>query len=309
MTPKPKTTMSVREMGNLLGLKKVESYWLVHKGYFDTILVSGKMRIVIESFERWYAGQVKYRKVTGEPPGKKLKQESYSAEDIAEMLQINKQYAYQVMKAAGIEPILVDYWQRFPKKAFDKWYAGQSRFRNARDRERDAEIEENSMSMPDMARLLDVPRSVVYGIMRSESGMEMLEVITVAGRKRITKKSFDRWYASQKEYLKPVDQPEGVPRKHKSYADSLVKKKVPAYSGTREVRYSSNPDYLTVDEAALLAKVKTERIYRWIKTGKFPALRVSKMVTRIPKAEFEAYLETYLNQDKEKNDGIDSETP
>ena len=46
-----KTTMSVLEMGSLLGLKKVESYWLVHKGFFETILVGGKMRVVIESFE------------------------------------------------------------------------------------------------------------------------------------------------------------------------------------------------------------------------------------------------------------------
>ena len=71
----PKTTMSVREMGKLLGLKKVDSYWLVHKEYFDTILLNGKMRVVIDSFEYWYAGQVKYRKVNGDPPGKRLMQE------------------------------------------------------------------------------------------------------------------------------------------------------------------------------------------------------------------------------------------
>lgn len=38
----PKKSMSVREMGSMLGLKKVESYWLVHKGYFETVLVGGK---------------------------------------------------------------------------------------------------------------------------------------------------------------------------------------------------------------------------------------------------------------------------
>lgn len=31
MEPKLKRTISVREMGQLLGLRKVESYWLVHK--------------------------------------------------------------------------------------------------------------------------------------------------------------------------------------------------------------------------------------------------------------------------------------
>ena len=65
METKQKKTMSVREMGRLLGLKKVESYWLVHKEYFDTVLVSGRMRVVIESFEHCYSGQLKYRKVSG----------------------------------------------------------------------------------------------------------------------------------------------------------------------------------------------------------------------------------------------------
>ena len=308
MNRHPKTTMSVLEMGKLLGLKKVHSYWLVHKGYFETILLDGKIRVVIKSFEHWYAGQVKYRKVTGEPPGERLKQESYSARDIAEILQINEQYAYKVMQDAGIEPVIVDYWKRFPRDAFDAWYAGQTRFRNAEDRLRDAEIEENSMSMPDMARLLDVSKNVVYGILNSSLGKELLEVIIIADRKRITRESFERWYerwySSQRQYLKPEDQPPGVPRKRKSYAATLVKKKVKAGSKTREIRYSSNPDYLTVDEAAFMAKVNTDCIYRWIKTGKIPALRVSRMVTRIPRADYEMFLRKYMKQNKEKNDGI-----
>ena len=306
MTIRPKTTMSVREMGNLLGLKKVESYWLVHKEYFETILLNGKMRVVIESFENWYAGQVKYHKVNGEPPGKRLNQESYSARDIAEMLQISEQYAYQVMKDAGIRPVLVDYWQRFPKEAFDEWYSGQSRFRNAEDRRRDAEIEESTMSMPDMAKLLDVPRNIVYQILRSSPGKELLEVVIVADRKRITKESFDRWYNSQTEYMKPEDQPEGIPRKFRSYADSLTKKKVTTPAGKKEVRFSANPDYLTVDEAALMAKTTTARIYRWINKGRLSVLRLSRKTIRIPREEFESFLGT-VNEEEEN--GIDREAP
>ena len=109
MTRRPKTTMSVREMGNLLGLKKVDSYWLVHKGFFETILVGGKMRVVIESFENWYAHQAKYQKVTGEPPGELLKQESYSARDIAGILGVSESYVYEIMKAAGVKPVMVDF--------------------------------------------------------------------------------------------------------------------------------------------------------------------------------------------------------
>jgi len=97
MEKNQKKTMSVREMGRLLGLKKVESYWLVHKEYFDTVLVSEKMRVVIESFEHWYAGQVKYRKVTGEPPGQRLRQESYSAQDMAALLGVSEDVAYYII--------------------------------------------------------------------------------------------------------------------------------------------------------------------------------------------------------------------
>ena len=50
-----KTSMSVMEMGRSLGLGKTDSYWLIHKEQFETRIVAGKMRVMIESFEKWYA--------------------------------------------------------------------------------------------------------------------------------------------------------------------------------------------------------------------------------------------------------------
>ena len=119
---KPRKWMSVHEMGDMLGLKKTDRYWLVHKNYFRTETLLGKMRVEIASFEKWYANQVKYHKVTGEEPGLELKKSSYSPRDIAEMLQISENLVYEKMKKAGVEFVLVDYWKRYPKKAFDKWY-------------------------------------------------------------------------------------------------------------------------------------------------------------------------------------------
>lgn len=41
--PSPtKKWMSVSEMGELLGLKKTDRYWLVHKNYFETKEFAGK---------------------------------------------------------------------------------------------------------------------------------------------------------------------------------------------------------------------------------------------------------------------------
>lgn len=48
-------TMSVPEMRKLLGLKKTESYWLVHRKFFKTEIIGETMRIDLESFEKWYA--------------------------------------------------------------------------------------------------------------------------------------------------------------------------------------------------------------------------------------------------------------
>lgn len=59
-----KKSMSVMEMGRSLGLKKTNSYWLVKKGYFETILVAGKMRVLVDSFENWYKNQSHYKKVS-----------------------------------------------------------------------------------------------------------------------------------------------------------------------------------------------------------------------------------------------------
>lgn len=46
-----RTWMTVPEMGKLLGLKKTDRYWLVHKNVFESKEIAGKIRINIASFE------------------------------------------------------------------------------------------------------------------------------------------------------------------------------------------------------------------------------------------------------------------
>ena len=55
-----KTSISVPEMQRLLGMKKVEAYWLVKQRRFTVIQVGGKMRIMLDSFEEWYGWQFHY---------------------------------------------------------------------------------------------------------------------------------------------------------------------------------------------------------------------------------------------------------
>ena len=132
-----KTTMSVREMRQLLGLGKTDSYWLLHKNLFEVILINDKMRIVISSFEKWYANQIKYHKVTGEEPGKELKSWSYSVKEVADLLGVDEYLVYDLLKKNQMEAVIVDYWKRIPKESFQNWYKNQSRYRTKEDREKE----------------------------------------------------------------------------------------------------------------------------------------------------------------------------
>ncbi len=114
-----KNMVTVPEMGKLLGLKKTDRYWLVHKNVFESKEIAGKMRINIARFE--------------------------------------------------------------------KWYDSQSRYRTKEDREKDAIVEEATITMPEMARLLGLTRSQVYQILRNPKYSHFFETIVIAEKKRITK--------------------------------------------------------------------------------------------------------------------------
>ena len=195
-----RTWMTVPEMGKLLGLKKTDRYWLVHKNVFESKEIAGKMRINIASFEKWYANQIKYHKVTGEEPGKELKAWSYSVPEIAEILEINDTVVYDLINKNNMEVVVVDYWKRIPKDSFQKWYDSQSRYRTKEDREKDAIVEEATITMPKMARLLGLTRSQVYQILRNPKYSHFFETIVIAEKKRITKENFQKFLEGQNQF-------------------------------------------------------------------------------------------------------------
>ena len=93
-----KKSMSVTEMRKLLGIGKTDSYWLVKKGYFETVIIAGKMRVMVDSFEKWYDNQLHYRKVDGTPPGKNWTGITFSVRELAEMLGISDSSVYGLLK-------------------------------------------------------------------------------------------------------------------------------------------------------------------------------------------------------------------
>ena len=103
-----KTSISVPEMGRLLGMKKVEAYWLVKQGRFTVIQVGGKMRIMLDSFEEWYGRQTRYKKVSGPEPGQLLPA-SLTVPEAANILGLNPGSVYELIKNhAPFETFKVD---------------------------------------------------------------------------------------------------------------------------------------------------------------------------------------------------------
>lgn len=113
-------------------LKKTDQYWLVHKNVFESKEIAGKMRINIASFEKWYANQIKYHKVTGEEPGKELKAWSYSVPEMARLLGLTRSQVYQILRnpkySHFFETIVIAEKKRITKESFQKFLEGQDLF-------------------------------------------------------------------------------------------------------------------------------------------------------------------------------------
>lgn len=279
--------MTAAAMGKLLGLKKTERYWLLHKHYFKWEELLGEYRVNIQSFEKWYANQVKYKKITGEEPGDELKKWTISPQEIADLLDVNKTVVYELLKKNKIEVIIVDHQKHIPKEAFYRWYDKQSHYRTAEDRKKDEAIIKATISMPEMAKLLGVTRSVVYSIIKNPKYKDMFEIAIVADKKRITKKSFEQFLESQDRYF--LDNPE-------KYNDAKLEEIV-AVADYRRRNICDDKDRnkkmqinsITCQEAANMANVSKSTIAKWVSKNLFPSKKIGRSII-ISKTEFEEFI-------------------
>lgn len=268
-----KTTMSVREMRQLLGLGKTDSYWLLHKNLFEVILINDKRRIVISSFEKWYANQVKYHKVNGSPPGEELCKRSYSVPDAAEILKVKPETIYTLIRQGKLKTETTDFCMRIPKEDFERWYRSQSRYRTAADRKRDREIEAQTISIPEMAKLLGIPRKNVYGILDCKKYRDCFVIERVADRPRITKKSFKAWLKSQSTYQ--LQKP-----KKETHEEPPLKLQCP-----------KNGKYYSFQEIQAFYGISRPTLDSWVLKEGIPTMKLGR-VKRIQKDAFDEVLKS-----------------
>ena len=286
---KVRTMMTVPEMGKLLGLGKTERYWLLRKNFFEYKEVLGELRVDIPSFEKWYANQVRYKKINGEEPGRELKKSSYSIFEIAEMLELTDGVVYDLLKKNNIETIIVDHWKRVPKNAFYEWYNHQQRYRTKEDKVKDAAIENATLSIPEMAKYLGVARQDAYAILNNSEYKDLFEIVYVAERKRITRKSFENFLKAQKEFrLDKRSKYKKISWEENIALVDYYRRTVNNTSAECDIK---SKKYLSYEEAASIANVSKSTIVQWGNKGYIPIIHIMN-IARIPSEDLKRYLKT-----------------
>ena len=261
--PTLQKTMSVPEMRKLLGLKKTESYWLVHRNFFKTEIIGGVMRIDIESFEKWYANQVKHKKVNGEAPGKELKKTSYSFQEAANLLGVNNANLYEIWKKENRKTITVDFVMRIPKEEFEKWYEQQDVYKKPDKMPTISDIEKDYIRFEEAAMLLDVKESEMLKLIKTSEYRNLFDIRIFNNKKWISRKSFQLFLNAQNEYRINKEDNETV-------ADDMI---------------AETKQYISRREAAELAGVTDSTITKWMQMKKFTCTGAGK-VLRIHMMEF-----------------------
>lgn len=246
-----KDSMPVSEFRRLLGLGKTESYWLLKKGQIETIMVYGKMRVCLDSFNEWYESQTHYSRKDGIPPGKKIKQNSYSVQEVAEMLNVNKSSVYERISSHDFETFQYEHITRITKESFEKWYRNQDKLRLPEDRRRDDTLRGKSHSQPQIARMLGIGRNEVYALVKRQN----FKCITVAGEKRVLKSDFQKWFDSQDTY--PKAKPETI-------SDTEQKP---------QIQLEDKPLY-TAQELVAGLGIEKNSLYRMIQSGMIDAIKL-----------------------------------
>ena len=265
--PALQKTMSVPEMRKLLGLKKTEGYWLVHREFFKTEIIGGMMRVDIKSFEKWYANQVKHKKVDGEEPGRELIMGSYSFQDAANLLGVNNACLYEIWKKEERKTIKVDFVKRIPKEEFDKWLSRQTVYKKSDRIPTISDMEKDYIRFEEIARLLNIHEEVMLKLIRIGEYKSLFEVRVFDNKKWISRKSFRLFLNAQNEY-RITDNDENTS------PDNLI---------------IETKEYISRNEAAELAGVTASTITKWIQAAVFPCIGAGK-VLRIKRTDFLAWL-------------------
>lgn len=277
-----KDSISIPELRKMLGIGKTESYWILQNRGLRTFIIKGRKRIRKEDFWDWYGKQTKHKLLDGPPPGSVLQKTSYSVRELTELLSVSRDTIYTLLKKNVFDTFQADNHTRVTKDSFERWYAGQSHFRKAEDRKKEADALQTSYSMPEIARLLGIHRNTVYEILKKRK--ELFEMIEIAGQKRVTADSFEAWYQAQSRYKKVEKELEIA------FVEEISLFPTHEETDTKKtdaiIDAAMPKSVYRVEDVQNALGINSKAIYRMIRAGEISAVRVGKEYLISP-AEFE----------------------
>ena len=235
-----------------------------------TQIIGGMMRIDLESFEKWYANQVKYKKVGGEEPGKELREKSYSFKEAANILGIHDCDLYDIWKNEKLEYITVDFVRRIPVDIFEKWYADQDVYRKVTHIPTAEELENDYICLQDAADLLGISREKLAKIARREEIGRLLDSTICNNKRWITRKSFQLFLNAQNVYYIMND------------GDKQEESQLLQENETLSLEIK---EYISRQDAAELAGVSVSTVTKWMQSGEFQCVGAGK-VLRVHRQQF-----------------------
>lgn len=290
------TFITVRQMGELLGLKRTEWYWLLHKNVFETRSICGKTMVNVASFEKWYASQIHYRKVTGEEPGQLVSAATYSICDISELLGISASSVYALIKREHLETVAVDFRMRVPRKAFDQWYSTQERYLKTEARQKENDSLHSSITVPQMAALLGIPAEHGYDLLEDNEYAHFFKYVILDGKRRILQEDFEAFLAGQDRFhlvdvIKMADHSKQPDTDTFELLETADQKPKDSYK--RKIRHSwceRTANFITIAEAAEVACVTRQAISKMADRGKIGSMKAGGRIL-IRRKDFEKWLQ------------------
>lgn len=193
-----KKSISVPEIRRILGLGKTESYWLIKKGYFKTIMLFGKIRVMTDSFEEWYANQFHYKRRTERR--RQNWRHTMSIRETADILGIAPTTVYSLISKNLFTVLTISGKKRIEKRALKNDMLIKANITTTTRRllmmfeEKIAKLNsqqdrKKSYSVPEIQKILKVERHTVYKLIKEGH----FKAAFIGGKWRISRLSFDLW--------------------------------------------------------------------------------------------------------------------
>ena len=191
------TSLSIIEVGYILGTTYEKVKKLIDQDEFKTIILGKELRIDKDSFFKWCGNQNEFVVRDLSNPLTKAYPTTISKTEMENLLGIARKTRENICKRENIEMIMVDGKEKIIKESFDKWFNSQTKYKLTEY------LNEDINKGPFIKR-----KEIKFILNLSDKGLNQLmnkeyfEVFKVDGTTYVKREEFNKWLESQNVYKK-----------------------------------------------------------------------------------------------------------